>query len=148
MQALKALPMSVLYGVFLYMGITALNGNQFWERILMLFMQPSKYPKRVYTDRVKRSDIHKWTYIELFLFVLLYVVKTIKSIAIAFPLIIAACIPIRIWLLPKIFDADTITLMDGDDSEIAAMLDKKKDGDATTSSTTSSGEVAVTVNQA
>ena len=117
MQALKTLPMSVLYGVFLYMGITALNGNQFWERILMLFMQPSKYPKRPYTDRIPHASIHKMTAVQLFLFALLYVVKTIKSIAIGFPLIIAACIPIRIYLLPKMFDADVLTLLDGDDDE-------------------------------
>ena len=33
--------MAVLYGVFLYMGITSLAGVQFVERILILFM-PSK----------------------------------------------------------------------------------------------------------
>jgi len=57
MQALKAIPMAVLYGVFLYMGLVALTGNQFFERILMIFMQPSKYPKRPYTERVPPRDI-------------------------------------------------------------------------------------------
>ena len=35
--------MAVLYGVFLYMGITSLAGVQFVERILILFM-PSTTP--------------------------------------------------------------------------------------------------------
>ena len=35
-------PCSVLYGVFLYMGVAALDGIQFFERILLFFM-PKKY---------------------------------------------------------------------------------------------------------
>ena len=45
--------------------------------------------------------------------------------AIAFPLVIAACIPIRIWVLPKLFDRDTLVLLDGDDDEVREMLEKK-----------------------
>ena len=146
MQILKLLPMSVLYGVFLYMGITALSGNQFYERILMIFMEPSKYPQRAYTKCISHAAMHKMTAVQLFLFALLYVVKTIKSIAIGFPLIIAACIPIRIHLLPKMFDADVLTLLDGDDDEIKACIEKKEDIEKqTTSKTSDLGSVSVKV---
>lgn len=39
---LKKIPMPVLFGVFLYMGIAALKGIQFFDRILIMFM-PIKY---------------------------------------------------------------------------------------------------------
>ena len=39
---LKKIPMAVLFGVFLYMGIAALKGLQFFDRILIMFM-PIKY---------------------------------------------------------------------------------------------------------
>ena len=39
-----------------------------------------------------------------------------KSIAIAFPLVIAACIPIRLFLLPRLFSKDELEALDGDDS--------------------------------
>ena len=35
---LKLIPMPVLYGVFLYMGVASLNGIQFFDRILLFFM--------------------------------------------------------------------------------------------------------------
>ena len=38
---LRHVPMAVLYGVFLYMGVTSLAGVQFVDRILILLM-PSK----------------------------------------------------------------------------------------------------------
>lgn len=39
---LRKIPMPVLFGVFLYMGIAALKGIQFFDRILIMFM-PNKY---------------------------------------------------------------------------------------------------------
>ena len=35
---LKFIPMPVLYGVFLYMGVASLNGIQFFDRLLLFFM--------------------------------------------------------------------------------------------------------------
>ena len=47
MPILKMIPTSVLWGYFAFMAIESLPGNQFWERILLLFTAPSrryKYP--------------------------------------------------------------------------------------------------------
>lgn len=38
----KKIPTSVLWGYFAYMAIDSLPGNQFWERILLLFVMPSR----------------------------------------------------------------------------------------------------------
>jgi hypothetical protein len=131
MRLLKAIPMSVLYGIFLYMGVTALAGNQFWERIKMMIMQPSSanYPDRPYTEPyLPRKKMHMMTVMQLSCFVLLYGVKSIKQIAIAFPIIIALCIPVRTMLLPKFFTADELTLLDGEDEDIKRVM-AKMDGD-------------------
>ncbi|KAG6387935.1 hypothetical protein SASPL_153130 [Salvia splendens] len=40
MPVLKLIPASVLWGYFAYMAIDSLPGNQFWERILLLFVPP------------------------------------------------------------------------------------------------------------
>jgi len=118
MQAVRQIPVPVLYGVFLYMGIASLSGNQFFERILLLGMEPSLYPRHPFTDgkKVPRRKLHAYTVLQLGLFALLYVVKGVKSIAIAFPLVIAACIPIRLFLLPRLFSKDELEALDGDDS--------------------------------
>lgn len=39
---LKLIPTSVLWGYFAYMAIDSLPGNQLWERILFLFVAPSR----------------------------------------------------------------------------------------------------------
>lgn len=39
---LRKIPTSVLWGYFAFMAIESLPGNQFWERILLLFTAPSR----------------------------------------------------------------------------------------------------------
>lgn len=47
MPALRMIPTSVLWGYFAFMAIESLPGNQFWERILLLFTAPSRRYKYV-----------------------------------------------------------------------------------------------------
>lgn len=42
MPVIKKIPTSVLWGYFAYMAIDSLPGNQFWERILLLFVTPGR----------------------------------------------------------------------------------------------------------
>lgn len=42
MPIIKMIPSSVLWGYFAYMAIDSLPGNQFYERILLLFVAPSR----------------------------------------------------------------------------------------------------------
>lgn len=48
MPLLKKIPTSVLWGYFAFMAIESLPGNQFWERILLLFTAPSRRYKYVF----------------------------------------------------------------------------------------------------
>lgn len=42
LPVIKMIPTSVLWGYFAYMAIDSLPGNQFWERILLLFVTPRR----------------------------------------------------------------------------------------------------------
>ncbi|CAL8310527.1 unnamed protein product, partial [Boreogadus saida] len=48
---LKMIPMSALFGIFLYMGITSLNGIQLWDRILLLFIPQKYHPDEPYATQ-------------------------------------------------------------------------------------------------
>ena len=53
--ALKQVPFAVLYGVFLYMGASGINGIQFFDRLFLLFMPVKHHPRVGYTRKV--SDV-------------------------------------------------------------------------------------------
>jgi len=127
LDLLKLIPVPVLYGVFLFMGLVSLGTNTFWVRMTMFFMQPSKFPPEPFTECMSAKRIHLFTAIQLALFALLYTVKAIKTIAIAFPIVIAACIPFRMYILPKIFTAKELVMLDGEDEAIKKWLQNEED---------------------
>lgn len=52
---LKMIPMTALFGIFLYMGITSLSGIQMWDRILLLITPKKYHPSEAYATRVCRQ---------------------------------------------------------------------------------------------
>jgi len=118
LNALKLLPLPVLYGVFLFMGLSSLGGIQLWHRFLLFFQQPSKYAETPYTKYMKKSRVHLYTVLQLCFFALVFVVQNIKLIAIAFPLMTFLCIPGRLFFFSRIFEGWEMLLLDGDDIDI------------------------------
>lgn len=49
---LRLVPMSVLFGVFLYMGVASTNGIQFFDRVKLFFMPVKHHPQLPYVRRV------------------------------------------------------------------------------------------------
>lgn len=92
---LKCIPMPVLYGVFLFMGISSLKGSQFFDRILIVFM-PQKYqPDYIFLRHVPTLRCHVFTLIQLICLVLLWTIKSYKPTSIAFPLMLVVMIGVR-----------------------------------------------------
>ncbi|KAI2664456.1 Electrogenic sodium bicarbonate cotransporter 1 [Labeo rohita] len=54
---LKFIPMPVLYGVFLYMGVASLNGVQFMDRLKLLLMPAKHQPDLIYLRHVPLRKI-------------------------------------------------------------------------------------------
>lgn len=47
----------MLFGIFLYMGVTSLNGIQFYERLQLLLMPPKHHPDLPYVKKVRGSAL-------------------------------------------------------------------------------------------
>ena len=73
---------------------------------------------------MEKNRIHLYTFVQIIFFGLLYMVKTIKTIAIAFPFFILLCIPVRLYLLPKWFYDFELIVLDGSPEEVGAFVRK------------------------
>ncbi|KAJ8320799.1 hypothetical protein KUTeg_002386 [Tegillarca granosa] len=94
-SVLKFIPMPVLYGVFLYMGVSSLRGMQVVDRILILLMPPKYQPDYLYLRHVRTRRVHIFTGFQILCLACLWVIKTIKEISIAFPLMVLAMCFVR-----------------------------------------------------
>lgn len=52
---LRQIPLAVLFGIFLYMGVMSLNGIQLTERMMLLLMPPKYHPDHTYVRKVRTT---------------------------------------------------------------------------------------------
>ncbi|XP_060940440.1 anion exchange protein 2a [Limanda limanda] len=115
-EVLRQIPLAVLFGIFLYMGVMSLNGIQLTERLILLLM-PSKYhPDQSYVRKVRTLRMHMFTIVQLTCLSLLWVVMATAA-ALAFPFVLLLTIPVRMLLLPRLFTRRELQSLDADDME-------------------------------
>lgn len=110
---LKLVPMSVLFGLFLFMGVSAMRGNQFFERLRLGVTDPQLYPPVHYLRAVPTRVVHRFTAIQAVCLGVLWIVKT-SAVGILFPLFIALLVPIR-FLMDRFFDPVHLALLDAEE---------------------------------
>ncbi|XP_012499983.1 PREDICTED: sodium bicarbonate cotransporter 3 isoform X8 [Propithecus coquereli] len=93
-SVLKFIPMPVLYGVFLYMGVSSLKGIQFFDRIKLFGMPAKHQPDLIYLRYVPLWKVHIFTVIQLTCLVLLWVIKA-SAAAVIFPMMVLALVFVR-----------------------------------------------------
>lgn len=115
LPALKIVPMSVLYGIFLFMGVVSLAGNQFFERMTLWLMDSALYPSTHYIRQAPLMVIHKFTLLQLICLAVLCAVtlSPFESLRLSFPLFIALLVPVR-YLAGRVFHADHLEALDAD----------------------------------
>lgn len=109
-------PMAVLFGVFLYMGISALGGIQFWDRCILLFKPVKHHPQVPYVRRVPTLKMHLYTLIQCAGLGVLYAVKS-SRFSLAMPFFLVLMVPLRMSLV-YIFTPLQLRALDGAQKDI------------------------------
>lgn len=113
---LRQIPIAVLFGIFLYMGVMSLNGIQMTERILLLLMPPKYHPDHTYVRKVRTLRMHLYTAIQVVCLAVLWaVMSTVASLA--FPFVLIMTVPVKMFLLPRIFSTREMQCLDADNAE-------------------------------
>ncbi|XP_052411457.1 solute carrier family 4 member 4a isoform X2 [Carassius gibelio] len=120
---LKFIPMPVLYGVFLYMGVASLNGVQFMDRLKLLLMPAKHQPDLIYLRHVPLRKVHLFTFVQILCLALLWILKSTVA-AIVFPVMILALVAVR-KALDYIFSQHDLSFLD----DVIPEKDKKKKED-------------------
>ncbi|XP_062917147.1 anion exchange protein 2-like isoform X1 [Mobula hypostoma] len=113
---LRKIPLAVLFGIFLYMGVTSLNGIELYERIQLLLMPSKHHPDHVYVRKVKTLRMHLFTIIQIFCLAILWaVMSTVASLA--FPFVLILTVPLKVFALTRIFTDREMKCLDADDAQ-------------------------------
>ncbi|KAJ0755430.1 putative bicarbonate transporter [Helianthus annuus] len=123
MPVIKLIPTSVLWGYFAYMAIDSLPGNQFWERIMLLFVPYGRRYKVL--EKVHASFIESvpfrgmviFTVFQVVYFLVCYGMTWIPVAGILFPVPFFLLISIRQHILPKFFQLHHLRELDAAEYE-------------------------------
>uniref|UniRef100_G3UD22 Anion exchange protein n=1 Tax=Loxodonta africana TaxID=9785 RepID=G3UD22_LOXAF len=113
---LRQIPLAVLFGIFLYMGVTSLNGIQFYERLHLLLMPPKHHPDVPYVKKVRTLRMHLFTALQLLCLALLWAVMSTAA-SLAFPFILILTVPLRMVVLTRIFTEREMKCLDANEAE-------------------------------
>ncbi|XP_036006504.1 sodium bicarbonate transporter-like protein 11 isoform X4 [Fundulus heteroclitus] len=111
---LQWIPKPVLYGLFLYIALTSIDGNQMCDRMALLLKEQTSYPPTHYIRKVPQRKIHYFTFLQMMQLLVLctfgmYPIPYMKMI---FPLVMILLIPMRNNVLPHIIEAKYLDIMD------------------------------------
>ena len=115
MPALATVPQGSLSGVFLFLGVAGFEGNELWERSILMLTQPSLRPQDLRympANGVPFLKVQIYTLVQLAFVACVFVLAKMPYVAVAFPLLIAVLIPFRIYLLPCIFTDAELDALD------------------------------------
>ncbi|CAL1397520.1 unnamed protein product [Linum trigynum] len=128
MPLIKKIPTSVLWGYFAFMAIESLPGNQFWERILLIFTAPSRRYKvledyhATFLETVPFKTIIMFTLFQAGYLLVCFGITWIPIAGVLFPLMIMLLVPVRQYMLPQFFKGAHLQDLDAAEyEEIPAM---------------------------
>ncbi|KAM1012123.1 hypothetical protein FF1_047256 [Malus domestica] len=128
MPILKRIPTSVLWGYFAFMAIESLPGNQFWERILLLFTAPSRRFKvlednhATFVETVPFKSIAMFTVFQTLYLLVCFGLTWVPIAGVMFPMMIMLLVPVRQYILPKFFKGAHLQDLDAAEYEEAPAL--------------------------
>ncbi|EON64442.1 hypothetical protein W97_03673 [Coniosporium apollinis CBS 100218] len=110
MHVLGLTPTSVLAGLFLFMGEQSLSVNPILYRTFYLLTPPAELPKlpRSVTNYL---PIHAYTVTQILVTAGIFIM-TLTVAGPAFPIIIIALVPVRLLLMNKIWNRETLRFVD------------------------------------
>uniref|UniRef100_A0A4W5Q971 Anion exchange protein n=1 Tax=Hucho hucho TaxID=62062 RepID=A0A4W5Q971_9TELE len=114
---LKMIPMTALFGIFLYMGITSLSGIQMWDRMLLLIVPRKYYPADAYAQRVTTLKMHLFTLIQMVCLGALWMVK-MSAFSLALPFVLILTIPLRMAITGTLFTDKEMKCLDASDGKV------------------------------
>jgi hypothetical protein len=125
MPFLRRIPTSVLWGYFAFMAIESLPGNQFWERILLLFTAPSRRYKvleeyhATFVESVPFKTIATFTIFQTVYLLICFGLTWVPIAGLLFPVMIMLLVPVRQYMLPKFFIGEHLQDLDAAEYEEA-----------------------------
>ena len=109
---LSWIPKGVLYGIFLYLGVGAMHGNEIWNMITLSFMYAHHRPPIPIVANVKWTTVQLYTLIQVLCTAAIFGVANFAPVGYIFPALIGLLVPFRYFLVKRWFSEEDLKYLD------------------------------------
>ena len=114
-DALREIPTSVLYGLFLFLGASSFDGNEFAYRMGLTVMDTRLRETTIHpyacVKNVSFQSLRNYTLVQAILCIIIFGI-TFTDAGVIFPVLIALLIAVRIYILPRWFSVEDLNYLD------------------------------------
>jgi len=112
-RVISWIPRGVLFGLFFYLGVGALHGNEIWERILLCFMLPKKRPGIPVVAKVSSwGTTQLYTIIQAACALLIFAIGQFTDFGYIYPALLVLLVPFRSYVLSQVFKDEDLVHLD------------------------------------
>jgi hypothetical protein len=110
---LSWIPKGLLYGIFLYLGVGAMNGNEIFNVITLSSMYAHHRPPIPIVANIEKwSTVQLYTLIQVLCTAAIFGVANFASVGFIFPALIGLLVPIRMFIISRWFSAEDLKILD------------------------------------
>jgi len=110
---LSRVPQFIIIGIFLYLGVSSISGNSMFDRMwLFLIWDKERWPDEPFATELPEKTTHKFTGVQLACFALIIILRYVGAGG-AMPFLIAALVPVRMYIVPRLFTKEELEILDG-----------------------------------
>jgi len=110
---LRLVPQFIIIGIFLYLGMSSIRGNAMFDRMWLFgIWDKERWPDEPFVTEVSTATTHKFTALQLACFAVIIILRYVGAGG-AMPFLIAALVPVRIWVVPRFFSNEDLEVLEG-----------------------------------
>jgi len=106
------IPTGCLFGLLLYLGMSALHGNEIWERLMLMGVYEHRRPKIPIVRYVRWNIVQLWTLIQLICALTIWAVGQYTNVGYIYPLLLTLLVPFRSYVLECLFKPEDVKHLD------------------------------------
>jgi len=106
------IPKGALFGVFLYLGVGAMHGNEIFHHISMSFMYKKHRPQVPIVTNVEWRTVQLYTLVQVCCAAAIFGVAHFASVGYIFPALVGALVPVRSFFVSRCFSDKDLEYLD------------------------------------
>mmetsp|Transcript_10860 Transcript_10860/g.25254 ORF Transcript_10860/g.25254 Transcript_10860/m.25254 type:complete len:613 (+) Transcript_10860:293-2131(+) len=111
--AISWIPKGALFGVFLYLGVGAMHGNEIWHHIVLSVTYAKKRPPIPIVEKVRWRTVQAYTFVQFCCAAAIFgVAQFAGGLGWIFPALVGALVPVRSFFVSRFFDEDDLVYLD------------------------------------